>query len=1099
MKESKKKKTKRLTEEESPTPRVMDPKIEQGKHLRGKVEQVVGSMILNLEDDDGSTGVTNFGLDYALGADPLSNSAAIRALRANPGSGRTQMKSDKKEEPNETTFPVGTGEVDDKTIHKRSYRSSSHRKNSLNLGMSPVVVSHYFQEDKAPDGQEMNEKEKIKLDHNVESNIKSVNLDVSIPDRSNSLAHIIESGGKKKKKRKKEREEVEEGSQNKHCGKTRQMRVTSPYFPELIEEKDRHEKDMESVDKVPDGLEMTEKEKTKFNHNVESNIKSVNLDVSVPDRSNSVAPIIESSGKKKKKRKKEWEGVEEGSQNKNCRKTRQMRVTSPYFPELIKEKDTHEKDMDPVDKVPDGLEMTEKEKTKLNHNVESNIKSVNLDVGVPDRTNSLAHIIESGGKKKKRKKEREEVEEGSQNKNCGRTRQMRVTSPYFRQLIKEKDRHEKDMEPVDKVPDGLEMTEKEKTKLNHNVESNIKSVNLDVSVPDLSNSLAHITESGGKKKKKSKKEREEVEEGSQNQHCGKTRQLRVTSPYFQELIKEKDRYEKYLEPVDKVPDGLEITEKEKTKLNHNVESNIKLVNLDESVPTHIIESGGKKKKKRKKEKDEVEEGSQKECSRNETNRLEYGSAILETNFPIFATNSNHKEDSGGVFLLDKYEGDGKNRGMDEGCSSKDLNLVVNFPYHHKGVEEEITEEDAKKTHPNYPIKGKINTSNLGNDGNGAAVNMDAIEDLFSQFIYKGSRNTNRSDDVHDMDVLKPQSLHPHVVKDVEEEKDFKEAKQKNTEPDCVVKKKIDQFIITNECERGCASVDENEGLFVPHMDEKLKEEKGQRNETEINKVMSSSRRKDGDGQKKAYAEVRVGSGYFETSTGKEMALSEGKHLKSKSLKPSAKKCPKVVTVSPYFYNESARENDISNAFKSKGECKVVKVLPKRAQRASVDKPVLTAAQKRDEAYQRRTPDNTWIPPRSPFGLLQEDHAHDPWRVIVICMLLNRTTGLQAGRVILELFTLCPNAKIATKVATKEIEKVICTLGLQKKRAVMIQRFSCEYLGESWTHITQLHGVGKYAADAYAIFCTGKWDGVRPMDHMLTKYWEFLRGNNVTLG
>uniref|UniRef100_A0A5B7CGT6 Methyl-CpG-binding domain protein 4-like protein n=1 Tax=Davidia involucrata TaxID=16924 RepID=A0A5B7CGT6_DAVIN len=170
---------------------------------------------------------------------------------------------------------------------------------------------------------------------------------------------------------------------------------------------------------------------------------------------------------------------------------------------------------------------------------------------------------------------------------------------------------------------------------------------------------------------------------------------------------------------------------------------------------------------------------------------------------------------------------------------------------------------------------------------------------------------------------------------------------------------------------------------------------------------------------------------------------------------------------------------------------------KRRKKAVVKIP-FTAAQKRDEAYRRRTSENTWKPPRSPFSLLQEDHAHDPWRVLVICMLLNQTTGLQAGRVLPELFTLCPNAKTAMEVATKEIEKVIRSLGLHKKRAAMLQRLSQEYLEESWTHVTQLHSVGRYAADAYAIFCTGEWDRVRPTDHMLSKYWEFLCSNRATL-
>lgn len=36
------------------------------------------------------------------------------------------------------------------------------------------------------------------------------------------------------------------------------------------------------------------------------------------------------------------------------------------------------------------------------------------------------------------------------------------------------------------------------------------------------------------------------------------------------------------------------------------------------------------------------------------------------------------------------------------------------------------------------------------------------------------------------------------------------------------------------------------------------------------------------------------------------------------------------------------------------------------------------------------------------------------------------------------------------------------------------------------------------ADMYAIFCTGKWNQVRPTDHMLVKYWEFLCSLEHTL-
>lgn len=46
-----------------------------------------------------------------------------------------------------------------------------------------------------------------------------------------------------------------------------------------------------------------------------------------------------------------------------------------------------------------------------------------------------------------------------------------------------------------------------------------------------------------------------------------------------------------------------------------------------------------------------------------------------------------------------------------------------------------------------------------------------------------------------------------------------------------------------------------------------------------------------------------------------------------------------------------------------------------------------------------------------------------------------------------------------------------------------------------TKLKSLIGNGvRYAADAYAIFCTGKWEGLTPVDHMLVKYWEFLAAN-----
>ncbi|KAL7252343.1 hypothetical protein ACSBR1_007012 [Camellia fascicularis] len=428
-----------------------------------------------------------------------------------------------------------------------------------------------------------------------------------------------------------------------------------------------------------------------------------------------------------------------------------------------------------------------------------------------------------------------------------------------------------------------------------------------------------------------------------------------------------------------------------------------------------------------------------------------GSSIkVELTSPIIAINSNQNEVSGAVHLFDHNEEDvKKKRGMDDGCCSKDLNSEIVSPCPPKGVEKVINVLE-KTRQSSFLIKGKVNTLKPVNNGEDIVVNRPRIEDVLSQFIYKGSFQQNGQD----KNCVKSPVLHPHSEKvTIKENGDVEDNKQKRTESSFVAKKKIDPFSSTN-----------------------MKGGKENLNETASEKISSKKIRKDEKGKKKAHEKFWVVSSYFNTSTGKQVMPDEEKHLKIKISKQCMKKCPTEVGISHYFHNVSPmeEENAIFDSSESRTECIV---LPKKAQRATLE----TCSFCYSEA-----------------SLLQEDHAHDPWRVLVTCMLLNRTTSVQAGQVISELFSLCPNAKTALEVATEEIEKVIQTLGLQRKRAVMIHRFSQEYLGECWTHVTQLHGVGKYAANAYAIFCTGKWDRVRPTDRMLNKYWSFLCSNRATM-
>ncbi|XP_076357179.1 methyl-CpG-binding domain protein 4-like [Tachypleus tridentatus] len=55
--------------------------------------------------------------------------------------------------------------------------------------------------------------------------------------------------------------------------------------------------------------------------------------------------------------------------------------------------------------------------------------------------------------------------------------------------------------------------------------------------------------------------------------------------------------------------------------------------------------------------------------------------------------------------------------------------------------------------------------------------------------------------------------------------------------------------------------------------------------------------------------------------------------------------------------------------------------------------------------------------------------------------------------------------------------------------------SKEYLTKEWTYPIELYGIGKCGNDSYQIFCVKEWKKVKPTDHMLNKYQEWLWKNH----
>ncbi|XP_053378007.1 methyl-CpG-binding domain protein 4-like [Mercenaria mercenaria] len=144
-------------------------------------------------------------------------------------------------------------------------------------------------------------------------------------------------------------------------------------------------------------------------------------------------------------------------------------------------------------------------------------------------------------------------------------------------------------------------------------------------------------------------------------------------------------------------------------------------------------------------------------------------------------------------------------------------------------------------------------------------------------------------------------------------------------------------------------------------------------------------------------------------------------------------------------------------------------------------------------------DMQWTPPKSPYNLVQESLFHDPWKLLVATIFLNRTTGTAAIPLLWKFLNKWPNPDMARKGDQAAMAKILQPLGLHEKRAHTIIRFSNEYLTKSWKYPIELYGIGKYGNDSYRIFCLNEWKQVRPEDHKLNLYHSWLTDNAKALG
>jgi len=135
---------------------------------------------------------------------------------------------------------------------------------------------------------------------------------------------------------------------------------------------------------------------------------------------------------------------------------------------------------------------------------------------------------------------------------------------------------------------------------------------------------------------------------------------------------------------------------------------------------------------------------------------------------------------------------------------------------------------------------------------------------------------------------------------------------------------------------------------------------------------------------------------------------------------------------------------------------------------------------------------SWIPPKSPYNLLQEQLYDNPWKIFVCCIFCNLTKRVHAEPYFWEVLERWPRPEYLARADFFELVDLIKPLGLSQKRAKALKRMSGDYYHVDWQDDpTCLYGIGKYASDAYRIFCTGEWKDVTPKDGALVNYRNWL--------
>lgn len=132
--------------------------------------------------------------------------------------------------------------------------------------------------------------------------------------------------------------------------------------------------------------------------------------------------------------------------------------------------------------------------------------------------------------------------------------------------------------------------------------------------------------------------------------------------------------------------------------------------------------------------------------------------------------------------------------------------------------------------------------------------------------------------------------------------------------------------------------------------------------------------------------------------------------------------------------------------------------------------------------------NNVPPPRSGFGLIQEDLWPSSWMIIVVGILLNQTRRKQVEKILPDFMKRWPTPEAFLQASFDDVATLCRSLGFANRRTKNLFNMTQKYVNGSWNNVRELDGVGEYCARSYEIFCLGMLGSEKPKDHALEKYW-----------